>query len=323
MSASSAEPDPSSSTPAWNRIAERGSLWGMKFVAWYFRVMGRGPSLVLAHPIVAYFFLTDRAGRRASLAYLRRVHATPEGRAALGREPGLWQSFQHYRAFAVSIVDRLAIWFGRADDFDLVVHGSEHFDQVAVEGRGAIVVGAHLGSFDALRLLAVRRQTVVNVLMFTEHAQRINRIFREISPDSEAHVIQVDPTSVESVFRIRSCLARGEYVAILGDRVEASDRRRTVRVPLLGGRVELPEAPFLLASLLGCPLILALALRRGPRSYEIYAEKLADRVRATPGEREKVVEELLASYAERLEYHCTRTPYQWFNFFDYWGDAAP
>ena len=124
-------------------------------------------------------------------------------------------------------------------------------------------------------------------------------------------------------FRIRSCLARGEYVAILGDRVEASDRRRTVRVPLLGGRVELPEAPFLLASLLGCPLILALALRRGPRSYEIYAEKLADRVRAAPGEREKVVEELLTNYAERLEYHCTRTPYQWFNFFDYWGDAAP
>ena len=46
-------------------------------------------------------------------------------------------------------------------------------------------------------------------------------------------------------------------------------------------------------------------------------------MRAAPGEREKVGGEQLTSYAERLEYHCTRTPYQWFNFFDYWGDAAP
>ena len=77
MSASSLGSEAASPPNRWARIAERGSLWGLRFTAWLFRAAGRGPTLVLVTAIVAYFFLTDRAGRRASAAYLRRVHATP------------------------------------------------------------------------------------------------------------------------------------------------------------------------------------------------------------------------------------------------------
>jgi predicted LPLAT superfamily acyltransferase len=171
-----------------------------------------------------------------------------------------------------------------------------------------------------MRLLAKRKQTVVNVLMFTEHAQRINRIFRELSPEAEARVIQADPDSVESVFEIRRCLERGEHVAILGDRVEPGDRHRSSRVPLLGGAVELPQAPFLLASLLGCPVLMLVALRRGPGRYELFAEPLTDGARLRRPAREEAIDTLLNAYAQRLEQHCLRDPHQWFNFFDYWGD---
>jgi predicted LPLAT superfamily acyltransferase len=278
--------------------------------------------LVLIPFVVGYFFLTDRTGRRASAAYLRRVRATPAGRGALGSGPTPWQSFLRYRAFALAIVDRLSIWFGRSGDFEYEVYGSEHFDRLASEGRGGIVLGAHLGNFDALRLLADRQQTRVNVLMFTAHAPRINAVFRDLSPEVEARVIRARPDSIQAVFEIRSCLERGELVAILGDRVEPGDRRRTSRVPFLGDSVELPQAPFLLAHLLGCPVMLMLALRTGAGRYQVHAEQLAERVRL-PRERtdrEKQVAEQLTAYAARLEHYCTRYPYQWFNFFDYWGD---
>ena len=320
MSASSFGSEAASHPKRWARIAERGSLWGLRFTAWLFRASGRGPTLVLVTVIVAYFFLTDRAGRRASAAYLRRVHATEAGRAALGRVPRTWDSFLHYRAFALSIVDRLSIWFGKTEGFELEIHGFEPFDRLAEEKRGAIVLGAHLGSFDVMRMLAERNQTVVNVLMFTVNAQRINQIFRELSPEVETHVIRVDPASVESVFEVRRCLARGEHVAILGDRIEPGDRRRSSRVPFLGGWVELPQAPFLLAGLLGCPVVFVVALRRGPQRYEIFTEQLAERVRLPRCGREAAVGELLTTYAARLEHHCQRAPYEWFNFYDYWGD---
>lgn len=306
----------------WSRVAERGSLLGMRLTVWCYRVLGRGVCLALVHCVVTYFFLTDRAGRRASRAYLKRVWAHPQGRAALGREPGLRDDFRRYRAFGVSIVDRLAIWSGRSEDLEFDVHGIELVDRLAEEGPGALVLGAHLGSFDALRLLAERTRTTVHVLMFTQHAQRINRIFRELSPGAEARVIAVDPSSVQSVFEIRECLARGEVVAILGDRVEVGDRGRTCRVPLLGDPVELPQAPFLLAQLLGCSVLLMLALRVDADRYEVFTEKLADPVPLPRSERDKRVAELLAAYAGRLEHYCLKAPHQWFNFFDYWGDAG-
>ena len=320
MSASSLGSEAASHPNRWARIAERGSLWGLRFTAWLFRAAGRGPTLVLVTAIVAYFFLTDRAGRRASAAYLRRVYATAAGRAALGHAPRTWDSFLHYRAFALSIVDRLSIWFGRTDDFELEIHGFEPFDRLGEAKRGAIVLGAHLGSFDVMRMLAVRHRTVVNVLMFTVNAQRINQIFRELSPEVETRVIHVNPSSVESVFEVRRCLARGEHVAILGDRIEPGDRQRSCRVPLLGGEVELPQAPFLLAGLLGCPVLLVVALRRGPQRYEIFTEQLAERVRLPRPGREAAVRDLLTTYAARLEHHAQRAPYEWFNFYDYWGD---
>jgi len=320
MSASSLGSEASSHPKRWARIAERGSLWGLRFTAWLFRSAGRGPTLVLVTGIVAYFFLTDRAGRRASAAYLRRVHATATGRAALGHAPRTWDSFLHYRAFALSIVDRLAIWFGKTEGFALEIHGFESFDRLAEQKRGAIVLGAHLGSFDVMRMLAQRHRTVVNVLMFTVNAQRINQIFRELSPEVETNVIHVDPGSVQSVFEVRRCLARGEHVAILGDRIEPGDRHRASRVPFLGGQVDLPQAPFLLASLLGCPVVFVVALRRGPQRYEIFTELLAERVVLPRRGREGAVGELLTTYAARLEHHCQRAPYEWFNFYDYWGD---
>jgi predicted LPLAT superfamily acyltransferase len=323
MSAARAAAGDGAQTPGWSRIAERGSIWGIRFTAWCYRRLGRRASLPLVHAIVTYFFLTDARGRRASLAYLRRIHADPRGREKLRHPPGLRECFHHYRTFALAIVDRLAIWFGRDEDFEFETHGLAYVDRLAEQGRGALILGSHLGSFDALRLLAKRAGSTVNVLMFTANAQRINQIFRELAPEAEASVIHVDPSSVQSVFTIRERLRRGEHVAILADRIEVSDRDRAMRAPLLGAPVRLPQAPILLAGLLGCPLVSVVALRQGPAAYEVFVDVLAERVKLPREGREQVVAALLAAYAGRLEHYCLRRPYQWFNFFDYWQDEAP
>jgi predicted LPLAT superfamily acyltransferase len=323
MAASSDTLQYAPSPARWNRIAERGSLWGLRFALACYRILGRRPLLPLVHAIVTYFFLTDAPGRRASAAYLARIHAAPGGRESLGGPPDLWKCYRHYHTFALSILDRLAFWLGREEDIQFETRGMERFDQLAEERRGAIIVGAHLGSFDALRLLARRTRKTVNVLMYTSNAKVFNSIFKELSPESEARVITVDPGSVQSVFAVRECLRRGEHVAMLADRIEPGDRGRTARVAMLGGSVELPQAPVLLAGMLGCPLMLMVALRDGPGRYRVFAETLAESVKLPHREREAAVERILAVYASRLEHYCIQAPYQWFNFFDYWGECGP
>jgi len=297
-------------------------MLGLRITVACYRLFGRPLSLVLVHGIVAYFYLTGRAQRRASRAYLQRV-VDAGGREALGREPGAWASFLHFRAFALSIFDRLVLWFGRDDDLAFEVKGREHYDRLLTPTRGALVVGAHLGSFDALRALAQRDRRVVNVLMYTRHAPRINRVFRELSPEVQMRVIQVERDSMGAVLQIRACIERGELVAMLGDRVEPADRGRTCPVTLLGGRVELPAAPYLLAELLGCPLFFMVALRESGRRYRVHAEVLSEGGGAAPTSREergKRLREGAEAFAGRLEQHLLRAPYQWFNFFDYWQE---
>jgi predicted LPLAT superfamily acyltransferase len=306
----------------WSQLSERGSLWAMRFTAWSYRCLGRRVCRWIASATAGYFFLTDSRGRRASAAYLRRIYATPEGAKKIGGTPGLWQSFLHYREFALSIVDRIGIWFGRDDEFDFEVVGEEHLDRVTKSGNGAILVSAHLGSFDALRLFAERKNTVVNVLMFTQHAERINTLFRELSPDMEERVIWVNSESVDSVFKIRECLRRGELVAVLGDRIEPGDQSRSIRIPMFGDPVPLSQAPYILAALLHCPVLMILAFRESPGRYSVFTEELTDRTRLPRQERKKVASELLNAYAARLDFYCTQYPLQWFNFFDYWEDET-
>src|SRR5262245_23884800 len=122
---------------SWLSVAERGSLLGMRFVVWCYRLVGRRLCQLVIMPVVLYFFLSDRGGRRASLRYLRRLYDRPGGREALGRRPTWWHSFLHYREFGLSILDRVGFWLGKADDATIVFHDEVDFARLKQEGRGA------------------------------------------------------------------------------------------------------------------------------------------------------------------------------------------
>jgi predicted LPLAT superfamily acyltransferase len=297
-------------------------MLGLRITVACYRLFGRPLSLVLVHCIVTYFFLTGRSARAATRAYQRRVVARFGADGELGADPGAWQCFQQFRAFALAIFDRIVMWFGDETDFRYEVIGIEHYDRLVTSERGAIVVGSHIGSFDALRALSRRDGRTVNVLMFTRNAPLINSFFQKLSPDTEVRVIQADASSLDTVLKIRACIGRGELVAMLGDRVEPGDRGRSCRVSLLGGAIALPTAPYLLAGLIGCPLFFMVALREPGGSYRVTAEVLAEKVEFVRGERDKQVRELAEAYAGRLEHYCAIRPYQWFNFFDFWEEGA-
>ncbi len=306
-------------TTSWLSVSERGSILGMRFVVWCYRLLGRRFCQLLTLPVVLYCFLTDRRGRRASLRYLRRLYARPGGAEALGHRPTWWDSFLHYRECGLGILDRVGFWLGRDDDCTITFRDEGHFARLMEERRGAIILGAHLGSFDALRVLARQSQIVVNVVMFIQHARMINSIFHALDRDASLRMIQLDPTSINSVFAIRACIERGEFVALLGDRVGIGDDKRTGQVEFLGDRAALPHGPFLLASLLKCPMIFMVALRVGDGRYEAFAERFAERVVVAGPED---LDALAGDYARRLERYCLMAPYQWFNFYDYWLDEV-
>jgi predicted LPLAT superfamily acyltransferase len=287
----------------------------MRFVVFLYRLLGRRLCGLVILPVVGYFFLTGRQSRRASRLYLERLHAWSGGLLPRRRRPTWWDAFLHHWAFGVSILDRVGFWLGDARPVDLVIHGREHLTRVGQNGRGAVFVSAHLGSFDALRVSADRDGAVVNVVMYIEHARMINAIFKRLRPDVDLRMITAAAHSIGWLFELRARVAKGELVGILADRVGPDQSRHVSWVPFLGVPAPFPQGPFLLATRLRCPLFLVLGIRRDHRAYDIFVEPIRDEAPAG-------VEQLVRAFVDRLEVFCARAPYQWFNFYDYWPDPS-
>jgi predicted LPLAT superfamily acyltransferase len=306
------------SAARWQQVAEVGSLAALRAMNALYRLLGRRFASVALGPVAAYFFLRYRRIRAASRAYLAAVRAAP----GAGGAPGWRDGLRHVHEFAVQIFDRMVSWGDSFDRMGMEKEQSVALLELARQGRGGILVGAHLGSFDLLRLVADRHEVRVHVLMFTAHADRINAFFERLDPRSRVRVLPIDPDSVQTAFAVRRCVEQGDFVGILADRVPPGGRGRTERVPFLGRAAAFPTTPFELAVLLGCPLLFCLCLRTGDARYEAIARVLHPGGALPREARAGRARELLAAYVAELETACRRAPYQWFNFYDFWADAV-
>lgn len=293
----------------WSEQRERGSRALTRFMVWLALRVGRPAARLLIPPIAVYFLVFSRKPRAASRDYLRRV---------LGREPGLADLYRHYHTFSSTILDRVHFLSGRIGAFDVKLHGTEVFDAALAQGRGLILLGAHLGSFDALRSVAAHGHELhVNVLMHEANSAMIRSVFEQVAPDMRTRVIQLGRP--ETFIRVKELLERGEAVGLLADRGLPGEK--SVRVPFLGGEAGFPQGPMVLASLLDAPVIFFCAVYRGGRHYDVYIEPFADRVALDRKAREAGLVEYVERYAARLEHYCHDAPYNWFNFYDFWSDG--
>jgi predicted LPLAT superfamily acyltransferase len=309
-----------SARPGWATSAERGSILLLRFVVWFQETLGRRAARLILYPTVLYFFLTGAKARRASRQYLEHLYAHHGPLPGLATPPRWWHPLIHIFSFAQNTLDRFCLWARKFDSFEFERQGAEHIMKCVEEKRGAILLGAHLGSFDVLRVLSEVNDIVVNVVMFTDNAERINAIFKELDPGSEMRVIQLDPNSVRSAFEVKRCIDRGEFVAVLGDRVGLYGRDRVAWAPFLGKPAPFPTGPFLLSVILRAPVILTVALRVAPGHYRMIAEPFCGDEAVPRNERDKAVEERIERFAGRLEHHCASAPFQWFNFYDFWTE---
>lgn len=303
---------------SWAGIAESGSLAWLFILRAFYRTFGRRASVALLRPIVAYFFVTGRASRPASLDYLRTLWSTPRGREALGEPPGLRHVFRHLHSFAENLLDRMILWSGDEDSITISDHGREHLEALVRAGRGGILLSSHIGSFDMLRALSAQTGIKLNVLMFTRHAVRINSFFERLQSGRNLRLIRFEPGTLDAAFEMRAAIARGEFVGILGDRVWPSEQDRTAEVAFLGRPARLPLGPFLLQGVLGCAMLYTSCIRTGPGRYTATTRVFAPEGAVPRADREKHAEQLVQKFAGILEDGCVEAPYQWFNFFEFW-----
>jgi predicted LPLAT superfamily acyltransferase len=296
--------------PSWLGYRERGSRGATQFMKWLALRCGRRLARLLLYPICAYFLVFSPRARSTSRQYLA---------LALGRPPRFADLWRHYFTFAATVLDRVYFVDGRFGPFDIEVRGLESLRRTLAKGRGCLLLGAHLGSFELLRTLAPEHRLSVNTVMYEENATNITEALNaRIDPALRERIIVSG--EVDTMLRIAECFSRGELVGMLGDRSAGSDK--TVACRFFGRDAVFPQGPLLLALSLRVPVYLVAGLYEGGRRYVIHLEPFCEEPNADRAGRAAWIGEWAQRYAERLEHFCRLAPYNWFNFYDFW-DRSP
>jgi predicted LPLAT superfamily acyltransferase len=291
---------------SWITQKERSTGFWLRTIVWIALRLGRPIARALLYPITAYFLVFADRSRQASTAYLTRI---------FGRAPSVREIFRHYHTFAEALLDRVFVFAGRDEFFEIRIQGFELLEKLIADKRGFLLVGAHIGSFEILRGLGLRHKGLpVKALVYGENSPKINAIFRALNPNLFKDIVSVG--SANALLGLDDHIARGGVVALLGDRSVHGEKRVLCR--FLGEKAWFPAAPVLLANLFKAPIILFVCLHKGNARYEVHFELLAERVTFSRDERDEKVRECMQLYADRLEHHCREAPYNWFNFYDFW-----
>ncbi len=290
----------------WLAQRERGSLFAMRLGARLVLGLGHAAGRMLLYPICVYFVLFSHRASAASRAYLARV---------LGRPVQLSDVLRHYLTFAAMLQDRVYLLAGRHREFSVEEHGEAALAAALAAGRGCLLLGSHLGSFEILRVLgSIGKQLPINVLVYPDNAASAEAVAQALCPELKNRVIPLGRP--DTLLRVRECLERGEIVGMLGDRALKSDK--TVRCDFLGAPASFPQGPLLVAALLKAPVVLFFGLYQGGKRYAIHFEPFVEHLEVDRRSRAAQLEPWIARYAARLEHYCRLAPYNWFNFYDFW-----
>jgi predicted LPLAT superfamily acyltransferase len=295
----------------WRHIPEAGTVLGLRALVLVVRIAGRRVAGWILFVVAFYYALRRVDARRASREYLRRVD----------QPATFWHVVRHLHTFAQVSLDSLFFMTGQLGAFEVEQKNHDRLVEAARTGRGVLLLGAHLGSFDVMRCRAKDFDIPINVVVDFSNAVRINSVLRSLAPDMNTRLISLADDPLAAMLEIKAAIGRGEVVAILADRLPEgrSGGDRVVKTRFLGDDVWLPAGPWLLAHALKCPVYFVAGLFTRPNRYALQFELLADEVRLERKERAVSLERYAQTYASTLDAFTRSAPLNWFNFFDFWS----
>jgi len=300
-----------SHTP-WFRLQERGSILGLRFTFALLRLLGARVCRPFVFLLVVYFFITGKKARMASKDYLAHV----------GIEPTRRNMFRHFWSFGQAALDKVLVWSGKIMRQDLLWPNRQPLVQLLERQQGAIFFTAHWGNIEIIRALSLSSPGVkVNALMFLKQGANFAAALRWANRQSDFKIIALETISVATISQLRECVDRGEFVVITGDRLAQGAPDRKIATTFLGSPAFFPYGPFLLAELLHCPSFLLFCHRKNRQQYEVFFEPFAEPAGDKRG-REAAIEENAQRFAKHLETMVRLSPFEWYNFYNFWGQAT-
>ena len=279
------------------------------------RLKARWVVSALLRAVVCYYILFRPSVRNRGSSYLSIRFP---GLSLAGR---LKATYRLDLSLGEVLIDRAALGIIGPEAMRVDFPQREDLRALVREGKGLVLVTAHVGGWQAAMAALKFLEAPVNLLVHRGEGDVDLQFFEHGQGGSPFRII--DPAEpMGGMLTMMEKLKKGEVLCVMGDRVFGS-RRGAVSTRFLGGEVPIPFGAFKVASVTGSPVAVLFSHRIGPGAYAL----TLDRVMRIPGGLGRSGADF-APYAEAfvegLEAFTGAHPYQFFNFFDMWetSDAS-
>jgi len=220
-------------------------------------------------------------------------------------------SYRTMNAFADCMTERYRR-AARPQLMQFVLDGESNWREATRDGRGAVVVTAHIGPWEVgAQLGAAEGQRRIHVVREEELDPRAQAFISELQAKAAGeyvtHFASGDPNLA---LELRDALGRGEIVALQGDRPRAGGR--TVPATLFGRPFPLPIGPLILARISGVSILPVFNFREGP--FRIRTVVRPPITLSAAHDRQADLAAAAQQLARDIEWAIRDRPHQWFCF---------
>jgi KDO2-lipid IV(A) lauroyltransferase len=193
------------------------------------------------------------------------------------------------------------------------VEGEQTYRDARAAGKGAIVLTAHMGSFEVGMAALLEQERRVHVVFRRDAFGLFERTRSKLRRQLGVVEQPVDE-GLATWMKLREALAGDEVVLLQGDRVMPGQKGRAV--PILGGHMVLPTGPLRLAQASGAPIIPIFSIRQQDGRVRLFIEPpvfVQDQQSFEPG---------LETIRSAIEKYLRRFPDQWLMIHKAWCEDA-
>ena len=299
----------------WERVEEYGTpFWFGVFLA-QVKYLGRTANYALGFFITVYYVLASPRLVRTCARFHRRVRRlTGDPRPV---RP-LLDTWRQVREYGECLVDRISVFVHDGRSFECTHQGIATIRDEAAGPQGTILLGSHFGNWEVAAVL-LRREfgARVHLVVFDDQVKHLARFLESIRGDALRFVV-LRRDRTWDFLKLHPILKAGGAVAIMGDRVLPG--QPSAEVEFLGGRVRVPTGPYALAAIYGAGVVQTFGVKTGRNRYHFEALPPRTVAFTSRASRKADLQAAAQEYASNLERFVLRHPYQWYNFYDYWGE---
>ncbi len=288
----------------------RGTVLGYKIFVFFIKHTNIRVAYFILHFVAAYFWLFKRQAFSSSYKYFKEIQGFSKSKA-------FFAVYKQYLALGKTLLDKTLILSGLPHKFTIDHDGAEHIDALVKGGRGGLLISSHVGNWETAGQLLERINYKFNIVMVDAEHEKIKSYMSSVMERKNFNIIPIKE-DMSHVFLIKEALSRNELIVMHGDRFV--DIKSSATYHFMGRPAAFPTGPFFIATKFNIPVSFAFAVKETNTHYHFFASKPVQfKLPREAKAKQAVLDHLTQHYIAALEKIIKKYPYQWFNFYDFWG----